>query len=296
MPLLARTAACGAPLRRRAASHVAHLYDVPGLTPFTAAHAWQRALFARRVAASAAAAPAPPGAPFSPPLPHVVLALEHTPVFTLGRAASLADLAFSPPPPPPAAAEAPPLPPGEDAPLPPPPPGFSVHRVERGGKVTYHGPGQLVVYPVLDLRAFGSDLHWYVHAIEEVVIRALRAGAGLAAFRLAGSPGVWTGAPGKERKIAAVGMHASRWVTQHGFAVNVAPQLAHFAHIVPCGIRDRAVTSIAREWELRGGGGGGGGGGGAPPCMAAFKAHALRAFEDVFDVALQPQAGLPPDE
>jgi lipoyl(octanoyl) transferase len=266
--------------------HFAHLYDLPNLTPYPLAHAWQRSLFAERVVGAAAAAsaapPRPPaaGAPFCPQLPHVVLALEHPPVFTLGRAASLSDLTFS------ASAGGAPL--GEDAPLPAPPPGFSVHRVERGGKVTYHGPGQLVVYPVLDLRSFGSDLHWYVHSIEEVVIRALAAGAGVAAFRLRGAPGVWTGAPGRERKIAAVGMHASRWVTQHGFAVNVAPRLDHFSHIVPCGIRDRAVTSVAREWELRGGGGG------APPTVGEFKVHALRAFEEVFDMELQLQEGTPP--
>jgi lipoyl(octanoyl) transferase len=265
---------------RRAASHTALLYDVPGLTPFPVAHEWQRALFSRRVAAAAAGG----AAVSAPTLPHVVLALEHAPVFTLGRAASVADLAF--------AGAAPAAPPGAggEPPLPAAPSGFSVHRVERGGKVTYHGPGQLVVYPVLDLRAFGSDLHWYVHAIEDAVIRALRSGAGLAAFRLRGAPGVWVGAPGAERKIAAVGMHASRWVTQHGFAVNVCPELGHFAHIVPCGIRDRAVTSVAREWQLRGGDGG------APPTLAAFKAHALRAFEDVFDVELLPQAGAPPSE
>lgn len=268
-------------LRTRAA----HLYDMPGLTPYALAHAWQRALFDARVAAStgsSSAAPSPPPsspAPLVPALPHAVLALEHPPVFTLGRAASAADLAFAP------REDALAADARESAPLPIAPPGFEVHRAERGGKVTYHGPGQLVVYPVLDLRAFGCDLHWYVHAIEEVVIRALAAGPGLAARRLRGSPGVWTGEEGSERKVAAVGMHASKWVTQHGFAVNVAPALSHFAHIVPCGIRDREVTSVAREAEggrCRGMG------------VADFKAHALAAFEEVFDCELLRQEGAPP--
>jgi lipoyl(octanoyl) transferase len=263
------------------------LYDLPHLTPYATAHAWQRTLFRARTEGPAAAAAAAAH-------PNIVLALEHAPVFTLGRAASLSDLCFpaspaapqSPQPPPPAPA-------GEggsgddcDAPLPPAPAGFAVHHVERGGKVTYHGPGQLVVYPLLDLRRFRADLHWYVTSVEEVVIRGLASASGGAtrAFRLPGSPGVWLGAPGRERKVAAVGMNSSKWFTQHGLAVNVCPDLAHFAHIVPCGIRDRAVTSLAQEAADRGQ---------APPTLAHVKAHVLAAFSEVFNCDLLPQQGAP---
>jgi lipoyl(octanoyl) transferase len=264
------------------------LYDLPGLTPYGLALSWQRALFAARTG----------GAPDAPPpaRPHanVVIALQHAPVFTLGRAASAADLIFPGLPPQPPAPAPPPPADADEAPLPPAPAGFSVHRVERGGKVTYHGPGQLVVYPLLDLRAFRADLHWYVESIEEVVIRALRAAGGVRAFRLKGSPGVWVGRAGSERKIAAVGMNCSKWFTQHGFAINVDPDLAHFGHIVPCGIRDRAVTSLAAE-AAAAGGGGGGGGGGAAPSVAAVKAHALAAFSEIFNCDLEPRAGAPTD-
>ena len=261
------------------------LYDLPHLTPYATALAWQRTLFRARTEGPAAASAAAAH-------PNIVLALEHAPVFTLGRAASLSDLCF-PAPPPPAAPllplQPPPPPPasdGDDAPLPPAPAGFAVHHVERGGKVTYHGPGQLVVYPLLDLRRFRADLHWYVTSVEEVVIRGLASASGGAtrAFRLPGSPGVWLGAPGRERKVAAVGMNSSKWFTQHGLAVNVCPDLAHFAHIVPCGIRDRAVTSLAQEAAERGQ---------APPTLAHVKVHVLAAFSEVFNCDLLPQQGAP---
>ena len=250
------------------------LYDLPHLTPYATALAWQRALFRARTEGAGAAAAAAEH-------PNLVLALEHAPVFTLGRAASLADLCF-PAAAAAAAAAAPAAAADGDAPLPPAPAGFAVHHVERGGKVTYHGPGQLVVYPLLDLRRFRADLHWYVTSVEEVVIRGLASASGGAtrAFRLPGSPGVWLGAPGRERKVAAVGMNSSKWFTQHGLAVNVCPDLAHFAHIVPCGIRDRAVTSLAAEAAARGE---------DPPSLAHVKAHVLAAFSDVFNCDLLPQ-------
>lgn len=127
--------------------------------------------------------------------------------------------------------------------------GASFHRINRGGDITYHGPGQLVGYPILDLDNFRPDIHWYLRTLEEAVILTL-AEYGLNAGRIAGLTGVWldwvADAP-KPRKICALGVKCSRWVTLHGFALNVNPDLTYFGHIVPCGIPDKAVTSLAQE-------------------------------------------------
>jgi lipoyl(octanoyl) transferase len=123
------------------------------------------------------------------------------------------------------------------------------HRINRGGDITYHGPGQLVGYPILDLDNFRADIHWYLRTLEEAVISTLSE-YGLNAGRIAGLTGVWldweAGAP-NPRKICALGVKCSRWVTLHGFALNVNPDLSYFGHIVPCGITDKAVTSLAQE-------------------------------------------------
>ncbi len=116
--------------------------------------------------------------------------------------------------------------------------GISFYETDRGGDVTYHGPGQIVGYPILDLREWKRDVHAYVRAIEQVIIDAL-AGFGIAAGREAGATGVWT----KEGKIAAIGVHISRWVTSHGFALNVDTDLNYFRYIVPCGLT-RPVASM----------------------------------------------------
>jgi lipoyl(octanoyl) transferase len=116
----------------------------------------------------------------------------------------------------------------------------TVHETGRGGDVTYHGPGQLVGYPILALEAERRDLHRYVRDIEEALIRAL-AQFGIAAGRVAGLTGVWVGS----EKVAAIGVRVSRWVTSHGFALNVTTDLDYFGLIVPCGITDRGVTSLA---------------------------------------------------
>jgi lipoyl(octanoyl) transferase len=119
--------------------------------------------------------------------------------------------------------------------------GVEVFETGRGGDVTYHGPGQLVGYPVLDLRPDRCDVHRYVRDLEEVLIRA-SANFGIEAGRIAGLTGVWVGAD----KLAAIGVRISRWITSHGFALNVSTDLSHFDLIVPCGIADRGVTSIER--------------------------------------------------
>lgn len=124
----------------------------------------------------------------------------------------------------------------------------SFFKTNRGGDITYHGPGQIVGYPILDLEHFVTDLGKYMRNLEEVMIRML-AEYGIVAGRLAGSTGVWLDAdvPGSARKICAMGVRCSRWVTMHGFALNVNTDLKYFDYIVPCGITDKTVTSMQKE-------------------------------------------------
>lgn len=120
--------------------------------------------------------------------------------------------------------------------------GIDLFEIERGGDVTFHGPGQLVGYPIFDLGEHKKDLHWFLRQLEEALIVALRE-FGLAAERRAGYTGVWTAG----RKIASIGIHVKQWVTWHGFALNVVTDLSYFDLIVPCGISDVTMTSIQRE-------------------------------------------------
>jgi lipoyl(octanoyl) transferase len=154
-------------------------------------------------------------------IPDQLLLLEHDPVFTLGRNARQENVLF----PPEALRER----------------GFDVFETGRGGDVTYHGPGQLVGYPILELPPERRDVHRYVRDLEEVMIRAC-ADYGLAARRVDGLTGAWLG----DEKVGAIGVRIARWVTSHGFALNVGTDLAPFDLIVPCGIRGRGVTSIER--------------------------------------------------
>lgn len=119
--------------------------------------------------------------------------------------------------------------------------GIQLVEIDRGGDITYHGPGQLVGYPILDLREHGRDVHLYLRWLEEVIIRALRH-LGIEAHRKEGLTGVWVG----EEKVAAMGIKVSHWITMHGFALNVCPDLSHFDLIVPCGIHDKGVTSLQK--------------------------------------------------
>lgn len=121
------------------------------------------------------------------------------------------------------------------------------YKINRGGDITYHGPGQIVGYPILDLDNFFTDIHLYLRTLEEAVIRTL-SGYGIEAGRYPGYTGVWLDADnGRARKICALGVRASRWVTMHGFAFNVNADLSYFGNIVPCGIDDKDVTSMQQE-------------------------------------------------
>ncbi|WP_026897131.1 lipoyl(octanoyl) transferase LipB [Daejeonella oryzae] len=123
----------------------------------------------------------------------------------------------------------------------------SFHKINRGGDITYHGPGQLVGYPILDLDNFFTDIHLYLRTLEEAVILTLK-DYGIIAGRFTGFTGVWLDADNeKARKICALGVRCSRWVTMHGFALNVSPDLDYFKNIVPCGIDDKQVTSMELE-------------------------------------------------
>ena len=146
--------------------------------------------------------------------------------------------------------------------------GVSVFETGRGGDITYHGPGQLVGYPIFDLRPDRCDVHRYVRDIEEALMLTLRE-FGIEGQRVAGRTGVWVGPEGREEKIAAIGVRISRWITSHGFALNVSMNLRHFQLIVPCGIADRGVTSIERVL-------------GRPVPMRDVEDAAVRAFDAVF--------------
>jgi lipoyl(octanoyl) transferase len=185
-----------------------------GSTPYAEALELQRAIAARRITGE---------------IPEdVLLLLEHPPVVTLGRASKSAHLTSSPA----FLASR----------------GVELFEVERGGDVTFHGPGQLVGYPIFDLKRHREDLHWYLRRVEEALIVAL-ARCGIAAERNPGYTGVWT----RGRKIASIGVHARDWVTWHGFALNVTTDLSYFDLIVPCGISDVQMTSVAKEIGTAGG-------------------------------------------
>lgn len=161
----------------------------------------------------------------------VLLLVEHPPVVTLGRSAKDCHLAVSPEL---LAAR-----------------GVDLFEVERGGDITFHGPGQLVGYPIVDLKRHRQDLHWYLRQVEESLIRGL-APFGVHGSRVPGLTGVWVeqdtaGLPHAPRKIASIGVHARGWVTWHGFALNVHTDLSYFDLMVPCGIQGVTMTSVALE-------------------------------------------------
>jgi lipoyl(octanoyl) transferase len=128
--------------------------------------------------------------------------------------------------------------------------GVELHATNRGGDITYHGPGQIVGYPIINLNYIKRDVGWYVRTLEETMIRA-SADFELSAFRVPGKTGIWVKAGGTEEKLAAIGVHISRWVTSHGFAYNVSTDLRYFDLIIPCGIADRKATSLEKLLSRR---------------------------------------------
>lgn len=180
-----------------------------GTVDYDEAHALQKELQEKRIAGEAE---------------DIVLLLEHPPVLTLGRSAKNEHVVASK-----EFLEA---------------QGISVYEVGRGGDVTYHGPGQLVAYPIIDLKPNRKDVRKYVWTLEEAMIRTC-SDMGIDATRIPGLNGTWV----DDRKVGAVGVRISRWVTMHGLALNANSNLSHFELIVPCGIGDKAVTSLSRELD-----------------------------------------------
>jgi lipoyl(octanoyl) transferase len=215
--------------------------STPKPFPYTDALAWQYALMRDRQAGE---------------IPDTLLLLEHPPTITLGRGSTEADLRVS------------------EAEL--KQRGVAVERVDRGGEITYHAPGQLVGYPILDLRQHGQDLHRYLRDLEEMIILTL-AHYGLKGERIAGLTGVWVNG----RKIAAIGIKVSRWVSMHGFALNIDADLTPFRRdFVPCGITDRDVTSLAEQLQER-----------CPPRIEV-EAVLLESFAQIFGMSLTFAADL----
>lgn len=149
--------------------------------------------------------------------------------------------------------------------------GIELFEVERGGGVTFHGPGQLVGYPIFDLRQHREDLHWYLRQVEHALISAL-AVFGIPGERSAGYTGVWT----RGRKIASIGVHARSWVTWHGFALNVTTDLSYFGLMTPCGIEGVEMTSIARELPS------------TNATVATTAAQVVAAFAETFSLEAEP--------
>ncbi len=180
---------------------------------------------------------------------------EHPPVYTLGRVTEAANILFSD---------------DELKKI-----GAEKFEIERGGDVTFHGPGQLVGYPLLNLSHFKEDLGWYLRALEESIILTLKE-YGVSGFRIAGRTGVWVGEPTNEEKICAIGIKVSRWCTMHGFAFNVNTDLSYFERIIPCGIGDKKVTSLAKVM-------------GREIDMGEVIKKYQKAFEEVFEITFFDQ-------
>jgi len=187
------------------------------------------------------------------PTQHHLLFLEHNPVYTLGKSGKYEHLLINEKE---CAARE-----------------IEYFHINRGGDITFHGPGQLVGYPILDLEKFKPDLGWFLRSLEEVIILTL-AEYGLKADRSPGETGVWLDPqiPGKERKICAMGIKCSRWITMHGFAININTDLNYFNFILPCGIQNKQVTSLAKEL-------------GREILMDEVKYKVKKNFEIVFDCA-----------
>ena len=189
------------------------------------------------------------------PTPNYFLFVEHPHVYTLGKSGHMENLLI------------------DEAAL--AKKGASFYKINRGGDITYHGPGQIVGYPIIDLENFFTDIHKYLRSLEEVIIRTL-ADYGIKGERSEGETGVWldVGTP-FARKICAMGVRASRWVTMHGFALNVNTDLGYFDNIIPCGIRGKAVTSLNVELSKE------------KVDTEEVKRYILKHFEEIFEVIIK---------
>lgn len=186
------------------------------------------------------------------PTPNYLLFCEHSHVFTLGKSGDGKNLLINT---------------QQLADV-----GATYYHINRGGDITYHGPGQIVVYPIFDLENFFTDIHQYMRLLEESVILTLKE-LGIESGRIKGLTGVWLGEGEQARKICALGVKTSRWVTMHGLAFNVTTDLKYFDYIVPCGIDDKAVTSVAKEL-------------GGQADIASTKSQLLRKLESLFELQL----------
>lgn len=189
------------------------------------------------------------------PTPNYFLFVEHPHVYTLGKSGHMENLLI------------------DEAAL--AKKGATFYKINRGGDITYHGPGQIVGYPIIDLENFFTDIHKYLRSLEEVIIRTL-ADYGIKGERSEGETGVWldVGTP-FARKICAMGVRASRWVTMHGFALNVNTDLGYFDNIIPCGIRGKAVTSLNVELSKE------------KVDTEEVKRYILKHFEEIFGVTIK---------
>lgn len=189
------------------------------------------------------------------PTPNYFLFVEHPHVYTLGKSGHIENLLI------------------DEAAL--AKKGATFYKINRGGDITYHGPGQIVGYPIIDLENFFTDIHKYLRSLEEVIIRTL-ADYGIKGERSEGETGVWldVGTP-FARKICAMGVRASRWVTMHGFALNVNTDLGYFDNIIPCGIRGKAVTSLNVELSKE------------KVDTEEVKRYILKHFEEIFGVSIK---------
>jgi len=232
------------------------LFEDLGKMDYGEAWAYQESLLQQNLALKKAVA----GTDDPVPTVHHLLLVEHPPVYTLGKSGHIENVLIS----------------EEERTE----RGIAFFHTNRGGDITFHGPGQIVGYPILDLEKFYTDIGRYLRDLEEVIIRTL-AGYGIDAGRSAGETGVWIDAlvKGRERKICALGVRCSRWITMHGFALNVNTDLDYFSHIIPCGIQDKKVTSIREEL-------------GRAVDMEEVKERIRENFSAVFNAVVVPQNSL----
>lgn len=210
-----------------------------GMTEYNTAYSVQKDLVAKRIRGE---------------IPDTLILLEHEPVFTVGRSGSSSNILIN-----------------EEGRL---KEKIALFEVDRGGDVTYHGPGQLVGYPIFDLNGYGRDIHRFLRLLEEVIINVL-AEYGLEALRVPGFTGVWVG----KKKIASIGVGVKKWVSFHGLSLNVAPDMKHFSFINPCGLRHGTMTSMGEllGYDVR---------------VEDVQEKVIKSFSKVFEVNCQPSDAL----